>query len=435
MVVRYARALAALGTLAWLAACSSGGAGTYAETAPLPDAGAPTTTPDSGAPAAPDTGTPGLAEAGPVGSGDDGGSATAPPDVTPGVPITGSDGAWTDVPIPDGYCRDKSSAHLLAHLNSKSKKLAIYLEGGGACFNDSTCTFETFDFPTYTLGGGIFNFNRADNPIGDWNVFYIPYCTGDVHAGSNPAGVPGPMSGPQKYTGYSNMKLYLARILATVPDATDELLVGSSAGGFGAGLTADLVARNMPATVERFTLLDDSGQPMSSHYVAPCLQDQWRKVWGFDSTFLADCGGACPKKDDYVYDWIRFIVAKYANGTKGANASKFMGGLLSWTGDGIIGGFYGYGSNNCSGSNTALSAAVFEAGLLDFREMVTAQTGAFGTYFASGTSHTFLLSDSNGLTQGGNFIGGLYDTQVNGVKLVDWVANLLAHKAATQVGP
>lgn len=358
---------------------------------------------------------------------------SGPPEIAPGDPITGQDGVWTNVPIPEGYCRDGVPAHLVARLNSQSKKVAIYLEGGGACFNDASCKLLTFDVPSYVLGTGIFNFNRTDNPIRDWNVFYIPYCTGDVHAGSNPTGYPGPITGPQNYTGYSNLKLYLSRILATVPDATDELLMGSSAGGFGAGLTADLVARNAPASVERFTLLDDSGQPMSKQYIPSCLQDTWRKVWGLDDTFLKDCGAACPKQDDYVYDWMHFLMGKY---TKGPFAPKFMGGLISWTGDSIISTFYGFGANDCTASAPIpLSSAQFEAGLLEFRSDVQAQTDQFGTYFAGGTDHTFLLMDSGGLVQGTGLLGGLYDTQVNGVRLVDWIKDLLDHKQAAHVGP
>src|SRR5262249_61622783 len=49
------------------------------------------------------------------------------------------------------------------------------------------------------------------------------------------------------------------------PTLFRSLLVGSSAGGVGAGLTADLVARNVPASVERFTLLDDSGPRSEEH--------------------------------------------------------------------------------------------------------------------------------------------------------------------------
>jgi hypothetical protein len=366
------------------------------------------------------------------GAGGAGGATDAgPPAIALGMPITAPDGVWTDVPFPGGYCRDGTPAHLMVRLDSSSKKFAIYLEGGGACFNDATCKLADIDLPSYVLGQGIFNFTRADNPLLGFNVFYVPYCTGDVHAGANPAGYPGPITGPQDFTGYTNLELYLSRILATVPGATDEVLVGSSAGGFGAGLTADLVARNMPASVERFTLIDDSGPPMSSQVVATCLQDQWRKVWGFDNTFLAACGAACPTPDDWTYDWIQFLLNKYA---KGASASKFMGGLISWTGDAIISTFFGFGANACTAA-IPIGGPQYEAGLLDLRSLVQQKTTSFGTFYAGGTSHTFLLQDSSGIVQGVGLLGGLYDTQVGTVRLVDWLSDLIAHKQAAHVGP
>src|SRR5262249_46380430 len=249
----------------------------------------------------------------------------------------------------------------------------------------------------------------------------------------NPAGYPGSLTGPQHYSGYTNLALYLSRILATVPGVTDELLVGSSAGGFGAGLTADLVARNVPATVERFTMLDDSGPPLSNQIIVPCLQDQWRKVWGFDSTVLKDCGAACPTSNDYVHDWMTFLMKKYA---KGPLASKFMGGLISWTGDAIISTYFGFGGNDCTATvPVPIGAAQFEAGLLEFRSEVQAETDLFGTYYAAGTAHTFLMTDSAGLMQGTGLLGGLYDTEVNGVRLVDWISDLLSHEQAAHVGP
>ncbi len=379
-------------------------------------------------------GAPGPSADGGAGDAADGGAADSGlPEVPLGAPIQAPDGVWTDVPFPDAYCRDGSAAHLMVHLNSSSKKFAIYLEGGGACFNDASCKLLDIDLPSYVLGEGIFNFTRTDNPIGDWNIFYVPYCTGDVHAGSNPAGVPGPLTGPQDFTGYTNLELYLSRILATVPDATDELLTGSSAGGFGVGLTAGLVARNTPASVERFTMLDDSGQPMSSQYIVPCLQDTWRQVWGLDNTFLKECGAACPTADDYVFDWMQYLLDTYA---KGPFAPRFMGGLISWTGDSVISTFYGFGADNCTvTAPVPLSGAQFEAGLLEFRSTVQAQTTSFGTYYAGGTSHTFLLQDSSGVFQGTDVLGGLYDTQVGGVTLVQWINDLLGHTQATHVGP
>jgi hypothetical protein len=348
-----------------------------------------------------------------------------PPRVELGTPIQAPDGVWTEVDFPDGYCRDHAAAHLEVHLNSQSKKIAVYLEGGGGCFNDATCVL-TIDGPTYILGGGIFNFNNPNNPIRDWNIFYVPYCTGDVHGGSNSAGVPGPSTGPQNFTGYTNLELYLSRILATVPDATDELLTGISAGGFGAGLNASLVAGNAPATVERFTVLDDSGPPLSNRYIQPCLQDMWRNVWGFESTFLKDCGTACPSRDDYVYDWSKYVVNRYA---KGPFAPKFMAGFLSWDSDSTMSAFFGYGANNCT-AQSSLTSTQFQAGLMDFRTMVQSATPSFGTYYVPGTSHTFLTLDGSPGSQ-----GGLYNTEVNGVKLTDWINDLLSHKQASHVGP
>jgi hypothetical protein len=356
-----------------------------------------------------------------------------PPKVPIGAPIQAPDGQWTEVDFPEGYCRDGEKAHLMAHLNSHSKKMAIYLEGGGACFNDASCKLLTIDLPSYVLGQGIFNFKNPRNPIADWNIFYVPYCSGDVHAGSNPAGKPGPITGAQNYTGYSNLQLYLSRILGTVPDATDALLTGSSAGGVGAGLTASLFARNAPATVERLTLLDDSGPPLSSEYIQPCLQDLWRNVWGFDKSFLEECGAACPKPNDWVTDWIQYLLDTYL---KGPNGAKVMGGLLSWSSDLTMRTFYGFGANKCTTTAPVpLGAPQFEAGLLDFRSLLKTQTTQFGTYYAAGNAHTFLMLDSSGLIQGKFFVGGLYDTVVNGVKLTDWISDLLAHKQAPHVGP
>jgi hypothetical protein len=358
----------------------------------------------------------------------DAGPPYEPPDVVPSDPITAIDGVWTYVPFPDAYCRDGTPAHLMVHLNSKSKKFAIYEEGGGACFNDASCTFLSIDLPSYVLGGGIFNFLRPDNPIGDWNIFYVPYCTGDVHAGDIAMSNVGPVTGNQRFAGYSNLKLYLARILATMPDATDELLTGSSAGGFGAGLTADLVARNMPASVQRFTMLDDSGPPLSSTYVQPCLQDLWRKTWGLDTTFLHDCGSYCPTPDGWVTEYIDFLIAKYANGPL---SGKFEAGLISSTSDAVISTFFGFGADKCSvTAPVAIPGAEFEAGLLEVRSHIQSQTSQFGTFYYGSTQHTTLLQDV-----GDGVLGGLYDTKVGDQKLVDWIANLLAHNPTSHVGP
>ena len=92
-------------------------------------------------------------------------------------------------------CRDGSSTGFGINPSNASKKLMIFLEGGGACFNAVTCLVNpsAFSGNNYT-GSSAGIFNRADiaNPVKDWNFVDVPYCTGDVHAGNNPNGsVPG----------------------------------------------------------------------------------------------------------------------------------------------------------------------------------------------------------------------------------------------------
>lgn len=340
-------------------------------------------------------------------------------DIVLGEPIVTPDGAWTTVPFPEAYCRDGSQAHLDVRLNSGSKKFAIFLEGGGECSNDELCK-AFINLPSHWLNAGIWDFKRTDNPIRDFNVFFVPYCEGDFHGGDNDAGTPGPKTGTTKFTGYTNMKLYLSRILASVPGATDELLFGVSAGGFGATLTTDLVARNMPATVQRFTLLNDSGLPFSNLALAPCWQDWYRTLWGFDATFLNDCGPACPNHGDYVADWMKFLIGKYA---KGPDASKFMAGVITSNDDHTLENAAGYGADNCT-AHVPLTASQFQAALTDVRNTTTAQTDRFGTFYYPTT---------NG--QHGALVFGLDTKAADGTKLLDWMNALLAHTKAGAVGP
>lgn len=354
-------------------------------------------------------------------------------DIVLGEPISAPDGEWTDVQFPDGYCRDGTKAHISVHRNSASKKFAIYLEGGGACFNDASCNLLTFNFELKSFKQGIFNFDNPDNPLRDWNIFYVPYCTGDVHAGDNQAGDPGPLTPNQHYAGHTNLKLYLSRILATMPDATDELLTGISAGGFGAALNVDLVARNMPATVQRFTVLDDSGPPMSTKYMKSCLQDSWQKVWGFQNSILKDCGDSCPKPAEFGHDYLRFIADKWANGPYG---ERFRAGLISATGDGIIGTFFGFGALDCkTPTPIPMLSKDYEAGLMETRALIKSKTDRFGTFYYSSTAHTTLALDSSSDVAGIGFLGGLYNTKAANVNLNDWIKDLLAHKPTTHVGP
>ena len=271
------------------------------------------------------------------------------------------------------------------------------------------------------MGGGAGVFNRTDtaNPMADWNFVYVPFCTGDVHAGNKLNATVSGVTAKQQFVGYVNMTRYLARIVPTFPGLSKVLLTGVSAGGFGA-------AANYPQTARAFGSvpvydLDDSGPPMSDPYAASCLQKAWADTWGFDKTVLADCGSDCPDPTNYTIDATIHTAKMYPN---------IPFGLVEDTDDMVITLFYGFGAQQLrkrAAIPTALTGAMFTAGLLDSRMKLAAYPNIGGFIF-QGTDHTTLG-------------GASFDTRTAGsgdaatVKLTDWVATLVNSGTVTNVGP
>jgi len=350
-----------------------------------------------------------------VGAGDADDAGGLPPFVATGSPITGPDGSWTWTEFPDTSCRDGSMAGIAVNFEAASSKVLIFIQGGGACFDSVTCAIN----PANTTGGqtpqaaGIFDRTNTQNPAADWNFVYVPYCTGDIGAGANPNGMVSGVTGTQKFVGYLNLQSFLNRIVPTFPHATQVLLTGVSAGGFGAAVNAPLVQRAFPAL--KIALIDDSGPPMSSQYLPSCLQDEWRTTWGLDGSILKECGSACPNSSDYALDYALFLGKRFGDR---------KAGLIESDTDSVISAFYGYGNDNCTGSIlTPVAGATFTAGLNDFRSQIVPVDPNFGTYYPDSSQHTWLGGAS------------LYTETQGGTTLISWVTGIVNDTAATQVGP
>jgi hypothetical protein len=329
-------------------------------------------------------------------------------------PITAPDRVWTWVPFEQAKCRDGTGTGLVVNLSSAAKKVVIYLQGGGACFNQISCDsnpshFDEGNFNELSQNppGGIFDRSRSDNPVQDWSYFVVPYCTGDVHAGDNetPPAKPG-VPPNQKFVGYRNMAAFLARIVATVPEAEHVLLTGESAGGYGSSSNFLQTQRAFGATP--VTLIDDSGPMMASQWASSCLQSNIRELWNLDATLLADCEGDCTNADGWLEPLATHMVSSYPDRQLG---------LISSLNDDIIRFFLGMGQNNCAEFSPALSTAQFEAGLTDLRDRMMAPYPNFGTYYIPSDKHTFITS-------------AFYETTVSGKVLASWVGDMLAGSVA-----
>ncbi|MBK8261705.1 MAG: hypothetical protein IPK80_10240 [Nannocystis sp.] len=388
------------------AACGDDGSASATET----DTGAETDTTSAGSTTSVDSET-GVESATDTDTDTDTGGTTEDPSPFDGEPLPPADpGDWIWVDFPEALCRDGSSTGIGVRYGAENK-VVIFFEGGGACFNQVSCltnpsAYNGSNFDGWKDGGGqsgIFNLENPDNPVGEWSFVYVPYCTGDVHAGDSPGSEAPGSGGPQQFVGYRNVEAFLERVYPTFKGAEQVLVTGVSAGGFGAALNYPRISDSFKGEV---VLLDDSGPPMADMFLKPCLQSQWREFWGLDMTLPASCDDCFPDDGGGLVNLISYYGEAYPNEVKG---------LISSEQDSVIRTFYGFGGNDCKAILPTMSGAEYKDGLYDLRDNYIKDGAMWGSFIIPGETHTWI---------GGN--GTFYNTEVSGMLLVDWVTDLLA---------
>jgi hypothetical protein len=292
------------------------------------------------------------------------------------------------VPVEGTYCRDGNQTGYGININPASSKLLIWFEGGGACFNDLSCIQNPESFPatdTYLNSilahYWIMNRTSDNSPFKDWNLVFIPYCTGDVHSGTSMKGYKG-----QPQVGFLNYKRDLAEIVPRFQNVDQVVLGGISAGGFG-------VAWNWMWTQDAFgsipvDALDDSGPPMGPDFLSECQQQRNGALWGWAASLHPSC-----KTCDLATGK---IVRPLLDTTMKRNTPSTRLGLLSYDEDGTIKTFFGYGIDNCAQWEST-TLPIYPPGKypLGLSELGTtwAPYPQAAIYIVAGGGHTFLSAD------------------------------------------
>ena len=121
-------------------------------------------------------------------------------------------------------------------------RVVIEFEGGGACWDASTCAVGSDSFEDViaedTLTGtleGIVDHEHPDNPFKDWWHVYVPYCTGDLHMGDKTTlhESQGQDSVTIEHRGSVNAGVAVDWVYENLPDPERILVTGCSAGGYG----------------------------------------------------------------------------------------------------------------------------------------------------------------------------------------------------------
>lgn len=245
---------------------------------------------------------------------------------------------WNVIGIPGSQCALGSQAGI-AYNSGSTDELMIFLQGGGACWNNGTCHPSLFRWgpvcnygsdsicawddsggtkplavnvehpdPFPADGGGQWTSDlgsvqssllftrRIENPLKNATYVYVPYCTGDLHAGDATRTYhkkaqlfDTPVAVTHHFAGATNMDAYLAYLRTRHPSVRVIYLTGLSGGGYGASLNVARVRAVFPEA--KVHLLADS---------APMLQTNFFPTWSAEWNLqlpaaCADCDAGFPQ--------------------------------------------------------------------------------------------------------------------------------------------
>lgn len=322
-------------------------------------------------------------------------------------PPSGSTGAgdseWEKV-VPGGDCEcADGSEFAFWERPGDPTKVVFYLGGGGACFDATTCAFigsgGESDFYNWSLssetpglGGGIFDFDRADNPFADYTFVWVTLCTGDSYLGDVTREYSPELT--VEHNGFVNGTAALSYLAENHPDADQVVVLGKTAGSVAAPVYGGLVADLLPDAEVTVLGAQSGGFPDDPDFNADVLGELWGAYdnmpdWEVNDGLTASDWGP-------TQFWIQaglhnpdIVMARfdYAFDQNAADAVDSLSGL-----DG----------SNLLALIDANEAAIEEAGVVQH------------SYTAPGNDHGILEFDA------------FYELEVNGVTLVDWVDALLA---------
>ncbi|MEO8554262.1 MAG: pectin acetylesterase-family hydrolase [Kofleriaceae bacterium] len=289
-------------------------------------------------------------------------------DGTSADPFATPVGEWTWIDLPGMVCGNGAATGIGVNRSATSSDVLVFFEGGGACWDTGSCFTlnaavhiqDGFTATTLQADLHYFPFDRTDpaDPLSAPTYIYVPYCTGDLHAGIETttydvAGTPKTVH----HVGSINTQTMIDRVRAAYPAAPHVWVVGQSAGGYGATLNFHRFRTAWPAA--ELALLQDSSMFIS----IAANYGLWQSSWTLQLP---------PGCTNCEHDFRQLLAAELA----AEPASRV--GLLTFDNDTTIKLFFGYG---------LLDSIVAQVNSL-IASFYTAPTTH--VYEVAGTDHTML---------------------------------------------
>lgn len=301
----------------------------------------------------------------------------------------------------------------------EAEKLMIHFLGGGLCWNAQLChpalediyykTVRADQDPAWMIENwgqatGIFDRSHADNPLADYTMVVVPYCTGDVHLGNRDVDYVLELGNgaTQEFTvhhrGLVNGMAAIGWVRDNIGEPSTVFVGGTSAGALAVPYYARLLATAFPQA--RVTgLANDAGGARAKEMqgvdhrawgVPEVLQNHetWQDLWA-DGVDMPDAfirgGEGIKNLALYQLDHAHDLVQR------------------SWIG--MIGG----------------QPVDLEALIRTNRQSIRDQLHGFRGFTVGGTNHIILISPL------------FYQYQTQGTRLRDWVAGILSGTDASDV--
>src|SRR3954471_2004129 len=206
---------------------------------------------------------------------------------------------WQKIEPPGVLCGDGSPYKFFVNFSAKSDNLVVVFEPGGACWDYDSCAGRNgirgaanpHGLPDdhWELAPFISPFlSRFDdtNPSKDWNMVYVPYCTGDVHTGAKTVTyASGNTTDPDlefHHDGHAATMQIVGWIDENFTHVPKMLSTGCSAGGVGSLVNYQFLRRGVHAA-EKAYLIDDSGPVFPSNGYSKPMHSMIRSVWNLDA--------------------------------------------------------------------------------------------------------------------------------------------------------
>jgi hypothetical protein len=206
-------------------------------------------------------------------------------------------GTWEKVELPGTVCGNDSQYKIWVNWSKDSDNLVVVLEPGGACWDYDSCTGKNGVLGAANVDGlpddhyqlapfisPFLNRDYEDSPSKQWNMVYVPYCTGDVHTG-NAVATYSDGSGDSiefHHEGHADMEAIVSWIDGEFTHVPKMLVTGCSAGGVGSLVNYHFLRKGVHAA-EKGYLLDDSGPVFPDPGYSTMMHTKIRQAWNLDS--------------------------------------------------------------------------------------------------------------------------------------------------------